>query len=251
MIKLLILLMISVSFSFGLTNEQIQKIQDVYTVGKGIKTSDGHTFEKTLVGIMGQESDWGDFFNYKKTKESQLKSPTSSIGDFQIQLATAQEVIKSNETLLKKYGNMLYEGKTVYFKYENNKKEMEYLKKVVSNTKLLEKAKNGDTKSQKQLKQAYENYGKLQKENISFITNAEKDRRLINNLLHNHKFSADIAGHYLVNLYEDAKTKKLSNPYARSIGAYNGTWNNNSYTQLINKKISIFAEMRKKGEFAF
>ena len=102
MIKLIILLMISVSFSFGLTNEQIQKIQDVYTIGKNIKTSDGHTFEKTLVGIMGQESDWGDFFNYKKTKESQLKSPTSSIGDFQIQLATAQEVIKSDETLLKK-----------------------------------------------------------------------------------------------------------------------------------------------------
>ncbi len=251
LIKFIILLMISVSFSFGLTNEQIQKIQDVYTVGKNIKTSDGHTFEKTLVGIMGQESDWGDFFNYAKTKESQLKSPTSSIGDFQIQLATAQEVIKSNDLLLKKYGNMLYEGKTVYFKYENNKRQMEYLKKLINNQKLLAKAKNGDLKAQKQLKQATETFGKLQKDNISLIVNAEKDRRLINNLLHNHKFSADIAGHYLVNLYEDAKIRRLSNPFARSIGAYNGTWNNSAYTQLINKKISLLSDLRKKGEISF
>ena len=252
MIKFIILLMISVSFSFGLTNEQIQKIQDVYTIGKNIKTSDGHTFEKTLVGIMGQESDWGDFFNYKNmAKESQLKSPTSSIGDFQIQLATAQEVIKSNDILLKKYGHMLYEGKTVYFKYENNNKQLEYLKKIMYNGKLVSKAKSGDIKAQKKLKSAHESFTRLKKENITLLTNAEKDRRLINNLLHNHKFSADIAGHYLVNLYEDAKERKLSNPFTRSIGAYNGTWNNTAYTQLINKKINLFADLRKKGSLTF
>ena len=105
MIKAMFLLAITVGFSFGLTNEQIQKIQDVYTIGKNIKTSDGQSFEKTLASIMGQESDWGNYFNSNTfTKDSQLKSLTSSIGDFQIQVATAQMVIKSHPKLSRKYG---------------------------------------------------------------------------------------------------------------------------------------------------
>lgn len=235
MIRAIFLLAITVGFSFGLTNEQIQKIQDVYTIGKNIKTSDGQSFEKTLASIMGQESDWGNYFNANTfTKESQLKSLTSSIGDFQIQIATAQMVIKSYPNLSRKYGHMVYEGKSVYFTYKRN---LEQIKNLNDKYNQLKKSNNHTDIVRNRLNHIHQEILNLKKINKTLIVKASKDQTLINNLLHNHKFSADIAGHYLVLLYETAKNKKLPNSYLSALSAYNGGWFNTAYCNLIRKKM--------------
>ncbi len=235
MIKAMFLLAITVGFSFGLTNEQIQKIQDVYTIGKNIKTSDGQSFEKTLASIMGQESDWGNYFNSNTfTKDSQLKSLTSSIGDFQIQVATAQMVIKSHPKLSRKYGHMVYEGNSVYFTYKRN---LEQIKNLNDKYNQLKKSNNHTAIVRNRLNHIHQEILNLKKINKTLIVNASKDQILINNLLHNHKFSADIAGHYLVLLYETAKNKKFPNSYLSALSAYNGGWINTPYCNLIRKKM--------------
>jgi hypothetical protein len=104
MVKIVLILTISASFLFSkvnllknLTNYQKLVIKEVYNVGKTVKTNDGMTFEKTLVGIVLTESSAGlnligDDFDYKtKSKATLIKS---SLGAFQMKVSTVKDMIK-------------------------------------------------------------------------------------------------------------------------------------------------------------
>lgn len=273
--KLLILLMILVNLSFasktaldqfpgmkemflvdklfnasehGLTLEQLQKIQDVYTIGKNIKTSDGMTLERTLAGIMGQESSWGvEVLGDNYDSNGRLKSVyESSLGNFQIKLSTAKITIKMYPELMKKYGNMLYEGDSVYLEFEKNKIQLDKFKGIMTNPKWVNLSKKGDVKAKKTMAWATRNYNKHAIINNNLLANANKDKRLINKLLSDHKFGAEIAGHYLLYIYENFKNKGYSNLYKRSVGRYNGGINNMDYANKVLKRMELVAILIKK-----
>jgi len=65
----------------------------------------------------------------------------------------------------------------------------------------------------------------------------KNDKVLVNLLLTEPRFSAEIAGHYLRLMYNEAKHKKLSNPYFRTISKYNGSWNNVKYYKRVKSKM--------------
>jgi len=75
---------------------------------------------------------------------------------------------------------------------------------------------------------------------------ASKDMRLINRLLTDFSFGAEIAGHYLLSMYEEARKRGFSNPYKRAIGRYNGGWNNTTYYNLVMNKSVTVKKIRKK-----
>lgn len=63
------------------------------------------------------------------------------------------------------------------------------------------------------------------------------DKKLVNMLFTNEKFSALVAGYYLKHSYEEALLKNFKNPWFRSISRYNGGWNNTSYYHKIMKRL--------------
>ena len=63
------------------------------------------------------------------------------------------------------------------------------------------------------------------------------DKILVNMLFTNKTFSALTAGKYLKTMYEEAKRKKLSDPWMRAISRYNGGWNNMTYFKKVMKRI--------------
>ena len=141
-IYLSIILLTTMAFGsakLDLTNEQIQKIQDVYDIGKKIKARNGISFEKTLVGIMAQESSWGIANigdNYENGKPKSLYM--SSLGNFQIKLSTAKLTIRQYPHLMQKYSHLLYDGHSIYLEYEKNKANLDYIK-----SELIKAIKNG------------------------------------------------------------------------------------------------------------
>lgn len=120
------------TLSFGLTDEQLNKIQIAYNVGKSIKAKDGMTFERGLPSVMGQESSFGVYVVGDKWEEDgRLKSLyESSLGNMQIKLSTAKLTIKQFPELRKKYNHLVYDGDSIYLEYQNHKKKMDYYKKL-------------------------------------------------------------------------------------------------------------------------
>jgi hypothetical protein len=250
--------MISTTLVYGLTSDQISKINEASRIGKTIRAKDGMTFETALPSIMGQESSWGVFvLGDKWDKNGRLKSVyMSSLGNFQIKLSTAKLTIQKYPKLYAKYKHLLYKGKSIYLQYEQHKKRYEALKKIVGkgydyyvdvqvenirqstdskkiiyytniikNPKWIKKEANGDKQAIRTMKWAKrelayhkvkyaesikkfknttkDNFSSLMqeytKELISYNNlkeKAAKDMRLINKLLTDFSFGAEIAGHY-------------------------------------------------------
>jgi len=232
-----------------LTAIQIKKIQDVYTIGKTIVASDGMSFEKTLPSIMGQESSWGvNVIGDKYDNNGKLKSVyDSSLGNFQIKLSTAKLIIKEYPQLYKKYKYLIYDGNSVYIKFEKNKAKMDYYKSVMNNPKWIKRFKAKEDKAIKTMQWANRNFEKHRKIHNSLVSKAVKDTRLINKLLTNHKFGAELAGYYLLSMYENALKKGWSKPYKRSVGRYNGGWDNWIYSNKVLKRMKIINNLIKKG----
>lgn len=67
-----------------------------------------------------------------------------------------------------------------------------------------------------------------------------KDRKvLLMKLLNNTRFSAIIAGNYLIMCYEEAQKRKMWNPWYKAVSRYNGGWSNNTYVRKVSRKIKL------------
>ena len=125
------MILVLTTSSFGLTEEQINKVQIAYDIGKTIKAIDGMTFEKGLPSIMGQESSFGVYVVGDKWDDGKLKSLyESSLGNMQIKLSTAKITIKKFPYLMKKYGHLVYDGKSIYLKFKKHKELMQHYRKI-------------------------------------------------------------------------------------------------------------------------
>ena len=240
--KILILsIFVSVNL-FALTNIQKAKIKTAYNIGKTIKAPDGMTFENTLPSIMGQESSWGKAnIGDKYDNSGRLKSLyDSSLGNFQIKLSTAKITILKFPYLYKKYGHLVNTGKSTYKEYAKYRKKLEYFRKIFQSRSWKKRAKMGNKKAIATIawakKEFLKNYNLWKKASKQ----ARRDTKLINNLMYNFKFSAEIAGYYLLNTYEQALNKfGKKQVYWRAIGKYNGGWNNKRYYNYIVKRMKI------------
>ena len=243
--KLILILLISITFSFSLTTEQVNKIKIAYIVGKNIKAEDGTTFEKTLVGILGQESSFGEYIlGDAYDTNGALKSVyKSSLGGFQIKLSTAKLTIRKYPHLMKKYGHLLYNGDSIYLEYEKNKKKMDYYKSVLNNPEWLKRYRNGEKKAVDTMILASKNYNKHIKIHNSLMEKARKDTKLIDKLFTDVIFGATIAGHYLKLQYDYAILKDLSSPYKKAIGKYNGGWNNMEYANKVIERMKVIEDL--------
>jgi hypothetical protein len=172
--------------SFGINQEQLNKIQVAYNIGKTIKASDGTTFEHTLPSIMGQESSWGKVNLGDRYRKGKLQSKYKmSFGNYQVKISTAKETIKKYKHLHKKYG---------------------------------------------------------------FLVEPKYKDSLMKLLRYNHRFCAEIAGHYLLSMYEQALKRGYSKPYIKAVGRYNGGWNNKHYPKLVLKRMKTVKKLKKEGK---
>jgi hypothetical protein len=237
--KIVLFLLIVTHSLFALTHDQIKAMKIGYSVGKTITAKNGMTFENTLASIPGQESSWcvnvvGD----KYDKNGKLKSLyESSLGCYQIKLSTAKLVIKKNPHLLKKYEYLVYNGSSIYIKYEKNKKKLDYFKRVLKSPTWNKRLSRGEDKAIRTFAWANRELRKHKIIHNSLLRKARKDTLLINRLLTDTRFSAEIAGNYIRMMYEHVIAKGWSQPYKRSIGRYNGGWSNWTYANKILKRM--------------
>jgi len=309
LITILIAQAILVTGLFALNVDQTNKVKIAYAVGKTIKAKNGMTFEHTLPSIMGQESSWGVYvIGDKWDKNGRLKSVyMSSLGNFQIKLSTAKLTIRKYPHLMKKYGKLLYDGKSIYLKYEKHQsqlakyknltdggissyiakkkksldnstdyKKMTYYSNIIENPKWIEREKAGkkrairtmtwakreliyhttryNNKMQKLSKTAIKNYMKDLKKYTyhnqevgKLIVKANKDTRLINKLLNDFRFGAEVGGHYLLSMYEEAINNghNRQNAYWKAIGRYNGGWNNTTYYTKVKHKMKTVKKVMR------
>jgi hypothetical protein len=245
--KILITLVMLTSLVFGLEQSQIDRIKMAYSIGKNIKADDGMTFENTLPSMMGVESTFGiEIIGDKYDNNGKLKSVyESSLGAFQIKLSTAKITIRKYNHLYRKYKHLLYDGKSIYLKYEKNKKKMDYYDSVLKNSKWRKRYDNGEVKAIQTFAWATREYNKHVKIHNSLLKKARKDTRLINKLLTDVRFGAEIGGHYLLMQYNYVISKGWSKPYKRAVGRYNGGWNNMKYANKVLRKMKLVKRIIK------
>ena len=300
--KIFIIFIININL-FALSTTSMDKIKIAWNYGKKTKAMDGMTFEYAISGIMGQESSWGKHvIGDKYTKTGKLKSLyESSLGNFQIKLPTAKLVIKKTPYLKKKYGYLIYEGKSIYKKYTKLKEKliklestsfknkiyenkdydkMVYYNKIFNSKSWNNRAKNNDLKAIQTLAWAKKKRDEYQKKYNNFLIKkdienkekeekiqneilnikkelkilsdkAHKDTLLIDKLLVDFNFGAEIAVNYLKMMYNEALSRKMSNPYKKAIGRYNGGWNNMNYYNKVRNRILTIIKLEKEKKLKF
>lgn len=75
------------------------------------------------------------------------------------------------------------------------------------------------------------------------------DKELINILLTETEKSAEIAGMYLLDRYQTAKRRNMSQPYWRAISAYNGGWNNTKYKRKFRHNLKFVKKVKAKNSW--
>ena len=92
--KVILLLLLYFSLSFGFTSYQKSIIRDAYNIGKLIKAKNGMTFENSLASIVFTESSAGKYIVGDRFSKY-LRD--ASLGPFQIRVKTAKWIIKTDK----------------------------------------------------------------------------------------------------------------------------------------------------------
>lgn len=227
----------------ALSTEQVERIGVAYSVGKTIKANDGKTFETTLPSIAGVESYWGSTsVGDKYDKNGKLKHLfDSSLGDYQIKMDTARITIRENADLNKKYGYLVYDGERLpYAVFKRNIDMITKYSKIMN-----EKKSKGDKKSIDDYKFARQQFNKHLELHRDYVNKVTIDSKLANKLLHDHKFSAEIAGNYLKDMYNIALARNYKNLYKRAVGRYNGGWHNMDYANAVVDNLDVVSKTVK------
>lgn len=82
------------------------------------------------------------------------------------------------------------------------------------------------------------------------LLNDKNLQTLMNKLEHNSKFGAEIAGHYLLSMYEQSIKKRHWNPYMKAVGRYNGGWNNMNYANKIIVSMQTLKQLKKERKIS-
>lgn len=91
-ILLIVLLLVSVSYSVELNDRQMKNAKLIQRISKAIPDKKGKTYENTLLLISSQESDLGEYLVGDLKKGKSLT--TASIGLFHMRIVTVRELQK-------------------------------------------------------------------------------------------------------------------------------------------------------------
>ena len=94
-------------------------------------------------------------------------------------------------------------------------------------------------------KETINKYNHLNDKYSSLLKN-ENLNKLIKELQWNSKFGAEIAGHYLLSMYEQSIKKDHWNPYMKAVGRYNGGWMNMTYAKRVILNMQILKKLKKE-----
>lgn len=141
------------------------------------------------------------------------------------------ESILNNPIWIKRYNS---EEKRAIRTFKWAKKELKYHKNIHKNNikKLKIKLKEQYPQDLAHLKEVKIQYIKMKRK-------VDKDVLMVNKLLSDFNFGAEIAGHYLLLCYEQAKKKHFKNPLKKAIGRYNGGWNNTQYYLKVKERMKV------------
>lgn len=67
-------------------------------------------------------------------------------------------------------------------------------------------------------------------------------------ILNNPRLACLLAGYYIQMNYNNALTRKMSNPYFRTVSRYNGGWHNKTYYNKVIKAKIIIEDLIKQGK---
>jgi len=278
--KIIIFIIISSISAFAISEKQMNKANEVFEVGVKLGSK---KLGYILAGIFGTESSWGNMYIGDKYKKDGSLKPLykCSLGNFQIKLSSAREVFEKTKNLKLIYPEYYFKGKSVILKYNNlnnyfnkhkylktlkiysehNFKKYNNYNSILNNKELNKKFILRDIKTVELIFNTLNNLNKLNKiievsynkeiilynKNVKIYNkiyiNANKEIKLMNRLICDYKFSAEIAGNYLYFLYKQKKSIK------RVIGRYNGGWNNITYYNRVIKNIKNYKKNRSFDYF--
>ena len=221
------LLLVSMLFSISLakvSKAQIDRIGNIYKIGKSESAKDGTTFEKALSSIYLQESSAGMMVVGDKYEDKYYYKHYNSI--------VYLDNKKSSYT----------EDGQIYFTYKNKYRKKVYVEKGV--LKPLHKSSLGGFQIKLSTAKAIIKKNKMKQ----YYYLLENDTKLINKLLIDYKFSAKLALKYLIMAYHEASERKMWNPYFKSISRYNGGWKNVTYYTNVMNRMKTINELISLGK---
>ncbi len=203
--RILILIIMMTVYSFAISPAQLERMQIVANEAVKIHKETSVSYEKTILAIYLQESSAGLKIIGDKFKDS-----------FYI---LSYKNGKKNRIYIKKNLLIKKDGKYHYIYQGFYKKVYRHIGRLKP---LSESSLGGFQIKLDTAKKVIKHYNMKKYMNLS-------DTDLINKLLVNIKFSANIAIRYLIMCKNSAIRKKLSDPYLKSISRYNGGWKNMKY----------------------
>lgn len=244
--KIIILLSIILIFFNDLNAKEINKFEKKfnkiqqyilitsYKVGKKYKTSDNITFGKTVASIALQESTAGKMLIGDKYEDKYYY--------IHYENGIKNKIFIEKEDLLK-------DKNGYYFNFNNNKNYRKKIYILKGQLKPLYDSSLGvfqikPSTAEIMINKYFPEY--------KYLLNDKN--KLIQKLLSDVEFSANIASSYLIYCYEEAKNRKMWNPYFKTISRYNGGWKNSNYYNNVLKKmkylekLNFFNDIEKKEE---
>jgi len=262
MVRLLVILL-SLHFSlFALHSRQISILHTAYDESLKYKAINGHVFNDTICAIYLTESSAGvniigdnldlNSGNYKTLFES-------SVGPGQVRLQTALFVMNKFHNKFKDHKQLIHKDINAFKKYVVIIKNINKFRKIYKNFKRkydnvrLTKSKKHNEKLielknhyKAVYKWAYHEYIKNRKLYREYKSQIYKDKKILNLLIQDVRFSVKISVLYLIYNYNYAIKHHMRNPYMRAISAYNGGWNNIRYYKRVIRNLRYFYKVKRK-----
>jgi len=205
MLRILTLTILLTIYSFGISPAQLKRMQIVADEAIKLHKETSYSYEKTILAIYLQESSAGLKVIGDKYKDSFYI--LSYVNDKKSRI-----YIKKN-LLIKKDGKYHYIYKGFYKKVYRHVGRLKPLR---------DSSLGGFQIKLSTARKVIKHYDMQEYAKLS-------DTDLINKLLVDIRFSANIAIRYLIMCREEANKKNLAYPYLKSVSRYNGGWKNIKY----------------------
>lgn len=224
MLRIIVIIGMMFSFSMAkLSDSQIDRIANVYKIGKTVTAKDGMTFEQALSSIYLQESSAG------------VRVIGDKYTDKYYYMHHNEKVMINKKKLIKINGRLWYMYNGIF------KKKIYTL---TGQLKPLGKSSLGGF----QIKLSTAKYIIKKNKMKQYYNLLKHDTILINRLLVDYKFSARIALQYLIMNYHEASDRKMLNPYFKTISRYNGGWYNKVYYGKVMDRMKTIKKLISLGK---
>jgi len=239
--KSIIIVLFSIPL-FALSPIQNNILKMAYKTASQYKAKDGHIFNDTICSILLTESSAGryligdNYFTNGKEKPFLLKS----LGVGQVRLETAIELIKKYPSYFPNYVSLIHKDPLAFKVYSK------YLIKIAYYEDIVNRYQNKRTgRAKRVLRWANRELKYYKRKMYKYKDYYTKDLTLAQLLLSDSKFNVKVAVLHLIDNYNTALKRRMSNPYFRAISRYNGGWFNKIYYKRVMKNMKVWRQIKK------